>query len=240
MITFSITERSEQSEIMDNFDLKGEEMKLLLTDLKVVNSLLGGTAITLDGIKKLLQSIPKTQVITILDIGCGDGELLRKCANFGKKLGYTFKLIGVDANAHILEEAAIRSSEYNNITFKLIDVFSEEKSLPKADIILCTLFLHHFKNSAIVNLLQRAANVAKVGVVVNDLQRSAWAFNLFKLFSSVFIKTKVARHDGLVSIARGFTKEELQQMTKKIKGCTSTVHWKWAFRYQWILKKNHP
>jgi len=53
----------------------------------------------------------------------------------------------------------------------------------------------------------------------------------------LFLKTDTAKHDGLVSIARGFKKDELEHISKKIPNQKSEIHWKWAFRYQWILKK---
>jgi hypothetical protein len=51
----------------------------------------------------------------------------------------------------------------------------------------------------------------------------------------VFLKTKIAKHDGLVSVARGFKKEELKQISEKIEG-QHHIKWKWAFRYQWSIK----
>lgn len=65
---------------MDDFNLQGDEMQELLTDLKRVNKMLGGNAISLNGIGQLLEGRPANNTITILDIGCGDGEMLRQCA----------------------------------------------------------------------------------------------------------------------------------------------------------------
>lgn len=238
MIYFSATKRSTQPELMDDFKLQGTEMKQLLTDLQRVNKWLGGNQITLQGIKMLLATNPKTQPITILDVGCGDGEMLRQCARFGASEGYQLQLIGVDANAYILEEATQRSKEFQNITFQKIDVFSEALSEIPFDIGLCTLFLHHFSDSEIEIMLNRLQAKARLGIVINDLQRNRLAFWLFTVFSHIFLKTKIARYDGLVSVARAFRKKELVSLSEAIKNSTSTIRWKWAFRYQWILKKN--
>lgn len=236
MIQFSSKYRSTQEEIMDDFQLQGEEMKSVLNDLKTVNSLLGGTSITLYGVKKLLKNRSKDQKITIVDYGCGDGEILRKCAAWGTKNNLQLKLIGLDANESIIEEAKKRSIDFKNCTFKCINIFSEIKTLPKGDIALFTLFLHHFEDEEIETMLNQTINQVRLGIVINDLQRSVLALNLFKLFSSIFIKTKTAHNDGLISVARGFKKKELKQFSEKIKGLHS-IQWKWAFRYQWIIKK---
>lgn len=239
MIYFSNTQRSTQAEIMDDFELQGSEMQTLLTDLKTVNTLLGGTGVTLDGIDTLLKSTNKSTTITITDIGCGDGELLRKCYAHLTKQGFTVKAIGIDANPYIIDEAIKRTKDALNFTYLVIDVFSKENSIPQSDIILCTLFLHHFETEKITALLKRLSKNTNKGIVVNDLHRSIWAFRLFKIFSYLFIKTKIARHDGLVSVARGFKKEELKKIALHFKDFESTVTWKWAFRYQWIIALNN-
>jgi 2-polyprenyl-3-methyl-5-hydroxy-6-metoxy-1,4-benzoquinol methylase len=236
MILYSSKYRSTQEEIMDDFQLQGEEMESVLNDLKIVNTYLGGTSITLQGIKKLLKNRSKEQEITIVDYGCGDGEILRKCSTWGAKNNLQLKLIGLDANESIIKEAKERSKAYKNCTFKCVNIFFEASTLPKGDIALFTLFLHHFDNEKIETILNQIRNQVVLGIIINDLQRSYLAFNLFKLFSTIFIKTKIAHDDGLISVARGFKKSELQQFSEKIKGL-HTIHWKWAFRYQWIIKK---
>ena len=237
MIRFSNTERSSQTEIMDDSDFQDPELKNLLGDLKRVNKWLGGNKITLDGIEKLLREYPKSKPIKIIDIGCGDGELLRKCAEYGKKNNREFELFGIDFNENILEFAQKKSVGIPNLKFKKVDVFLEEKLIPNCDIALCTLFLHHFNNEKIDKLLNILLKKSSIGLVINDLHRSKLAFNLFKIASKLFLQTKTAKHDGLVSIARGFKKEEFETFSKKIPNQQSSIHWRWAFRYQWILKK---
>lgn len=224
---------------MDDLDFQGLEMQNLLQDLKTVNKWLGGNQITIDGLKKLLKSKNKSTKITILDVGCGDGELLRQCADFGKRNNLNFELIGIDFNDNILQYAEIQSEKYLNIKFQKVDVFSEENLIPNCDIALCTLFLHHFSRNKIEALLKILLEKASIGIIVNDLERSKLAFNLFKIVSQVFLKTKTARHDGLVSVARGFKSGELENISTKIPNQQSEIHWRWAFRFQWILKKRY-
>ncbi|MDC8004221.1 methyltransferase domain-containing protein [Aureisphaera galaxeae] len=235
MVSFSSKYRSKELEVMDDMNFQGAEMKLLLKDLKTVNTLLGGTHITLSGIQDLLDGRNKiTEPLVIVDLGCGDGEILRQCSRWALKKGLEMTGIGVDANPFILEEAQKRSSGYSNLEFKKIDVFSGMDSLPEFDIALCTLFLHHFEEEEIIGLLQKLQQRSKVGIVVNDLERSAWAFRLFRIFGAVFLKTDTARNDGLISVAKGFKKKELQHLSQEISG-THRIRWKWAFRYQWLI-----
>lgn len=236
MTYFSSNYRSHEPEFMDTFELQGTEMERVVTDLKNVNKLLGGNTITRDGISQLLKNATKKETYTIIDVGCGDGELLRQCAAFGEKNGYTFQLLGIDANAYILKEATKRSVNFPNIQFLHHDLFSETTTIPECDISLCTLFLHHFEEARIIQLLTKLSEASKVGVVVNDLQRSRLSFFLFSIVRYILLRTKTARNDGLVSIARGFKRKELEELSENIPTQTSCIKWKWAFRYQWILK----
>ncbi len=236
MISYSTKYRSTQEEIMDSFDLQGPEMEIMLGDLKTVNKILGGQQVTLEGILTLLEGFSKDEIITVVDIGCGDGNMLRNIAVFGAKHNYKFNLIGVDGNKHIIKLAEEKSASFPNISFKTKDIFSKKAIVSEYHIALCTLFLHHFKNEGIITILKKLSAEAKVGVIVNDLHRSRTAFWLFRLFSSIFIKSKIAKHDGLVSVARGFKRTELTALANKLPQTTSKVKWKWAFRWQWILR----
>ncbi|MCG2430337.1 methyltransferase domain-containing protein [Aequorivita xiaoshiensis] len=238
MINFSNKHRSSQVEVMDSLDFQGEELKNLLNDLKTINKWLGGNHITIDGVKKLIKNHSKGTTVTILDIGCGDGEMLRRCADYSAKQNLSFKLIGIDFNENILEIAKSKSAAYSNISFLNMDVVNNTEAIPETDIVLCTLFLHHFNNEEIKKLTKKILIKSRLGIVINDLERSKLAFNLFKLVHKLFLKTKTARHDGLISIAKGFKKNELVKFSEHIPNQRSTIRWCWAYRFQWIIKKN--
>jgi 2-polyprenyl-3-methyl-5-hydroxy-6-metoxy-1,4-benzoquinol methylase len=227
--------RSEENEIMDDFTLEGEMFRDTLDKLETINRLLGGNVVTINGVKKLLKDQPKDQPITIIDLGCGHGDILRDVAKFGRKKGYILKLIGIDANPDAIEYANELSSEYPELTFEAIDIFSDVLKKLKYDVVLCTLFLHHFKDDELISFLQPTVQSAKIGVVVNDLHRHRIAYFLFKIIG-LFIKNKMVREDGLTSILRAFKKRDLENISNQVKAQFS-IQWKWAFRYQWILKK---
>ena len=228
------TYRTDAIEIMDDFSMSGEILIDTLNKLDSINKWLGGNVITLNGIKKLLKNHPKKEELTIIDLGCGSGDMLRRVAEYGKNEGYIFKLIGVDANEFIINHAKKTSTAYPEISYLQQDIFSEEFKESSYDIVLTTLFLHHFKEDELVSLLNQICQKASLGIVVNDLHRHALAYYLFKLLCLV-IKNEMVKQDGLTSILRGFKKEELEDISKKIK-VKSQIEWKWAFRYQWIIQ----
>ncbi|OIV40938.1 methyltransferase [Flavobacterium johnsoniae] len=222
---------------MDDFSLKGEELRAALDQIARINQLLGGNNLTLHGIKRLLKQTDTSKTITVADIGCGNGDMLRMLAKFGKKSNLKLKLIGVDANDFTINYARKLSNEYSNIEYKCVDIFSEDFKTLKYDIVLCTLTLHHFSNEEILNIITTFNKNAETGIIINDLHRSKIAYRLFELICFLFNLKKMSREDGLVSILRGFKKNELEEFSKKLNIKNYTINWKWAFRYQWIITK---
>lgn len=231
------TYRSEAQEIMDDLDYNGPILHDALDKLSKINKWLGGNKVTINGLVKVLKNHPKNEPITIIDLGCGGGDMLREVSRFGKKYGYQFQLIGIDANQHTVAYAKMLSKEYDNIEYKAIDIFSEEFKALRYDLVLTTLFLHHFKNDELVSFLKPVLKKAKLGVLVNDLHRHKLAYYLFKLLCTT-IKNKTIVEDGLTSVLRGFKREELIEISLQL-NTKYQIQWKWAFRFQWILKQNN-
>lgn len=229
--------RTQEVEIMDDFSLQGRELRAALDQIARINQLLGGNQVTLHGIKKIIKKVNVSQTIVIADVGCGNGDMLRMLADYGLKNNLKFKLIGIDANAFTVNYAQTLSNDYSNIEYLCLDIFSDEFSTINYDIVLCTLTLHHFTNEQILNIITTFNNNAGIGIVINDLHRSKLAYRLFKLICIVFSLGKMSREDGLVSILRGFRKNELEAFSKKLNLKNYTINWKWAFRYQWIITK---
>jgi 2-polyprenyl-3-methyl-5-hydroxy-6-metoxy-1,4-benzoquinol methylase len=230
------TYRSTAPEIMDNFQMKGEILRDALDKIASINQLLGGNKVTLAGIKELLKGKPKSTPVRILDIGCGNGDMLRTLADYAAKTGLTFILTGVDANQFTVDHARSLSVGYTNISYECIDIFDQIGQPVNSDIVLCTLTLHHFNEEEILALLGNYAK-ASIGIVINDLERSAIAYYLFKALCFVFRLNDMSREDGLVSILRGFKRTDLLFYSKKLNLKSYIINWKWAFRYQWIIKK---
>ena len=229
--------RSNEIEIMDDFALEGEILRDALDKIARINQLLGGNQLTLRGVQELITKLPKTTEIAIVDVGCGNGDMLRTLADYGFKNNLKFKLIGIDANNFTINHAKELSGNYPNISYCCEDVFGKSFSDLKYDIVLCTLTLHHFKEDEIFKLMSVFNANSRIGIVINDLNRSALAYRLFQVLCFVFRLNVMSREDGLTSILRGFKKEELIGFSKKLNFNNYTIQWKWAFRYQWIISK---
>ncbi|MBO6829927.1 MULTISPECIES: methyltransferase domain-containing protein [unclassified Flagellimonas] len=228
------TSRSNDTELMDDFSMKGELLRDTLDKLGSINKWLGGNRVTLNGLRQLLEHQPKDKVYTIVDIGCGHGDILRLIGDYGRKHDFSFQLIGIDANQDAIDYAVELSAAYDELSFKKLDVFSEEFQAMEYDVVLSTLFLHHLDETEIRSLLQLMSTKAKLGVVVNDLHRHRLAYGLFKLLGTV-ISNHMIVQDGLTSVLRAFKRKEIEQISNQL-NLNSQISWKWAFRYQWLIK----
>ncbi|MEE9406512.1 MAG: methyltransferase domain-containing protein [Polaribacter sp.] len=229
------SKRSDKEEMMDDFSIGGNLLRDVLDKLENINRWLGGNLVTVNSLKKVLKNHPKEQELTIVDIGCGHGDILRDVAKFGRKKGYKIKLIGLDANSTAIEYANELSTEFPELSFKTEDIFSDDFKSREFDVVLATLFFHHFKQEQLVSFLSDTLKQTKIGIVVNDLHRHKLAYYLFMLLS-VFIKNKMIINDGLISVLRGFKREDLIKISQKLK-VKPQISWKWAFRFQWIIQK---
>ncbi|MEH6681139.1 MAG: methyltransferase domain-containing protein [Sediminicola sp.] len=231
--------RNTDPETMDDPQLPEPVLRKVLMDITRVNRLLNGNRITLRAILRLVRENPQREY-TIVDMGCGDGYMLRAVADLFRKKGIPVRLMGIDLSAKGIALARKASLSYPQIEYMVRNILNIALGELKCDILLCTLTMHHFSDSEIPVFMERFIQLSTIGVVVNDLQRSWTAYYLFKFFSLIFIKTDIGRSDGLISIKSGFLKKELQAFSELFPTVHHTIRYKWAFRYLWLIRIKFP
>ncbi len=231
----NLKHRSTGIEIMDDLDCKGEVVDQTLRELDFINHWLGGNVVTLDGLKSLWRYIPQREKISIADLGCGSGEMLRLIAKRATKAGREVEFIGMDANPNITSYALDHSREFKNIQIEATNIFSDEFRKRKFDIVLATLFLHHFTDDELIGIFSSLKNQAKHGVIINDIHRHPLAYYSIKLLTHLFSKSAMVKFDAPLSVLRAFKKEELKNILQKAGIGKYQLKWKWAFRWQLII-----
>jgi 2-polyprenyl-3-methyl-5-hydroxy-6-metoxy-1,4-benzoquinol methylase len=233
MPDFSI--RSSEIEIMDDLDCSGEVVNQTLRELEFINTWLGGNAVTLAGIEKLLKLKPTTAVITIADLGCGGGDMLRLVHGWAEKKGISVKLVGFDANPHIIEFARESLKDLSAVELLSVDIFSEEFRLQKFDIVLGTLFYHHFENAQLIKFFNQLRTQVRLGFVMNDIHRHPLAYYSIKLLTAVFSKSAMVKYDAPLSVMRAFKAKDILQILAQASISHFTLRWRWAFRWQVVV-----
>lgn len=231
--------RATEEEIMDDFSLSGEDFNKTLRELTWINDWLGGNALVLQGMEKMMKnpSFKGEEPLKIIDLGCASGDTLRALGNWGNKKKHNFQLFGVDANASAISYAAQQASRHP-IEYLTADVLSEDFSLAGYDLVICGLFLHHLTDEEQLLLLQKCIKGGVKGILVNDLHRHWLAYVLFWGLSKILNFSPMAQNDGKISIRKGFQKNELETIVKRLEIKEHQLRWKWAFRYQLLIFNN--
>lgn len=227
--------RSSAIEIMDDLNCSGAVVSQTLIELEFINKWLGGNAVTINGLRSLLKKSPR-QTILIADLGCGSGDMLRLISKKIFRNTLEKKFIGIDANPNIIEYAKQNISGYPEIEFKAIDILSEEFKSTQYDIITATLFFHHFTSDQLIEIFGQLKKQASTGIVINDLHRNWLAYYSIKILTQLFSKSVMVKYDAPLSVLRGFSRKELEEILIKSGIKNYSLQWKWAFRWQLIIR----
>ncbi|MEZ4774729.1 MAG: methyltransferase domain-containing protein [Bacteroidia bacterium] len=228
--------RTQLPETMDDPSLSGDVLRSELDNLEKINQLLGGRKIVVDAIERVLDKKPMgKQPLSIADLGCGGGDILRVIATWAMKKGVPVQLYGLDFNETCIEYARAKSLKFPEIQYEKADVFSGEIPENSYDLVICSLFLHHFPDEQLPEIFHQLSRISRKAVIVNDLQRHWLPFLLFRMVTGLFRSPTVVRHDGLISIMRGFTRKELAERMSILNPVEWHIRWKWAFRFQLVF-----
>jgi 2-polyprenyl-3-methyl-5-hydroxy-6-metoxy-1,4-benzoquinol methylase len=229
----SFKNRSYEEELMDDLASSGDVIEQTLKELETINKLLGGNQVTTNGLNMLLHE--KKSSVVIADLGCGGGDILKLVAKWAEKKGLAVDLIGFDANPHIIDYARENCKGLSNISFEVEDIFGEKFKQRKFDIILCTLFTHHFTNDALINIFKQFKQQVELGVVINDLHRHWVAYYSIKILTQLFSKSDMVKYDGPLSVKRSFKRNELLALLQSANIQHKHLSWQWAFRWQLVF-----
>jgi ubiquinone/menaquinone biosynthesis C-methylase UbiE len=231
----NLSQRSYQAELMDDLSFGGDDMIRTLDELEIINLRLGGHKVVLNALNRLLKNAPAHREIHIADLGCGGGDMLRILAKWGRKKGLKLKLHGIDANKFIAEYGEFRSAEYPEISYHVADIFSDKFAMQGYDIILCSLFCHHFDETHLQKLFRQLKKQARLCVVINDLHRHWFAYYSIKYITKVFSKSPLIKNDAPLSVARGFSRKDIEKLMYNSLISDYDLKWKWAWRWQLVF-----
>lgn len=206
--------RSLKLERIDTGDYTPEEYDRFLHDIRLVNRFAGDNY----ALKKtLLREIENLdlQDFSVLDVGAGSGELLRKIGKFARRKNKSAKLFGLELNARSADAILEESKKFPQIK----SVQANALRLPFADetfdYAISSLFTHHLTDEQIVKTLSEMKRVVRHKVFIIDLYRHPLAYFFYKIFCIAFRISPLVRHDGSLSILRSFKPDELTELAKR-------------------------
>ena len=212
-------------EILDGPGVDPVVRERSMTDLTRSNRWLGGLRAALLAVGDVVPQLGPAA--TVLDIGTGLGDIPDRVRRDAERTGVAIATIGVDEAVTVLAAARAAGRLTHVVAAQALALPFRDGSV---DVVTCSQVLHHFENQDAERLLAEMNRVARRAVVVSDLRRSRLAVIGWWVASFVFRFHRVTRHDGVVSVSRGFTDQELSRLIRSATNATPTVSRRMAFR----------
>lgn len=210
-----------QPELLDHSE--PEEARAGLEELVQINRRFGGHSTIL---KTVAQVVSPAEEFSLLDIGAASGD-----------------------SARVIQQAypaaRITSLDYNPVNCRsapmpkvLADAFHLPFAADSFDLVFCSLFLHHFSNEQVVELLRNAYGTARKALIACDLERNILPYLFLPATRFLFKWHRLTLHDGPISVRAAFRKRELQTLSEAagIRGAEIAVY-RPAFRLAMIARK---
>jgi 2-polyprenyl-3-methyl-5-hydroxy-6-metoxy-1,4-benzoquinol methylase len=199
----SLAARALEDEQMDAAELDPATYAAILTDLAHINRLTMSARPTLAFLRRAMGD---AKAFRLLDVGFGDGDMLRSIARWADKRSIDATLVGIDLNpkSEVVAKAATPADV--PITYRTGDYAGLAGG--GFDIILSSLVAHHMSTEQLVAFLRFMEAEARIGWQVNDLHRHRFAYYSFPLLARLMRWHRIVREDGTLSIARSYRPHE--------------------------------
>jgi SAM-dependent methyltransferase len=212
-------------EILDDPDVDPAVRRQSIRDVTRSNRLLGGLRAASLEVRDALREVGGKGTVSLLDVGTGLADIPRRAALDARQDGVALTTIGVDRAASLLVVA--RDCLTHAVCADALELPFRDRSV---DIVMCSQVLHHFEIGDAERLVRELNRVARRTVIICDLRRSWIAAFGFWAVSFPMRFHRVTRHDGVLSVFRGFTAAELDQIVRAATGLTPIVHRRLGYR----------
>jgi SAM-dependent methyltransferase len=200
-------QRSHEQEWLDRDDIDSAELKAVLHDLARFNTAFFGHSPILRWLGRILGRKTGGAALSILDIGCGYGDLLRAIRRWANKRNLKPPLLGVDLNPETIRIARDATDQADQIDFAVMDVFD----LPPGrtfDIIVSSLVAHHLSDEKLRDFLVLLERASTQGWLIYDLQRHRLLYEVIGAASRLARLHPMVTKDGQISVMRSLTRIE--------------------------------
>ncbi|MGV8923290.1 MAG: hypothetical protein ACOH1L_08085 [Thermomonas sp.] len=180
-------------------------------DLRRINQLMSASRLLGEALDPLVAGRSKVRIV---ELGAGDGSLLLRLAQSRARKWPPLELGLLDLQPVVAVETLVRYRELGwTADVVHADVFAWLAKTRDADadddapIIIANLFLHHFEDQRLADLLHGIARRARAFVCIEP-RRSATALLGSRLLGAIGCNA-VTRHDAVISVRAGFAGRDL-------------------------------
>lgn len=200
-----LAKRADAEELMDADDLDVATYAAVVHDLARVNTLTLARRPTINFLDEVCRR-PGAARLRILDVGFGDGDMLRAIARWAGRRGQPVELVGIDLNPRSAPAARHATPADLAIDYRTGDYAG--LAAEHWDIVISSLVAHHMTHAQLVGFMRFMDSEAHRGWFVNDLHRHGFAWLGYPLLARLMRWHPIVRHDGQLSIARSYRPAE--------------------------------
>ncbi len=134
-----------------------------------------------------------------------------------------------DLTEEACEEARLLFQKEKRVRVIRCDLFE----LPEgcADLVTATQFIHHFSDEELPRAVRAMLHASRMGIVINDIHRHWIAWMAVWIAAHSISPNRYIRHDGPLSVAKGFTSSDWEELRGKFDDCELFYWWRPLFRY---------
>lgn len=199
----TLAARAIAEELMDADDLDAATYAAVVGDLAKVNVVTMAARPTLAFLGRTLAD---RQSFRLLDVGFGDGDMLRRIARWAARRRIKADLVGVDLNPRSLPAATAHTPA--DLPIRYVTGDYADQAGQGWDVIVSSLVAHHMTRDQLIAFLRFMEAEARLGWLVNDLHRHGFAHAAFPLLARAMGWHHIVRLDGTLSIARSYRPAE--------------------------------
>jgi 2-polyprenyl-3-methyl-5-hydroxy-6-metoxy-1,4-benzoquinol methylase len=227
----SFAVRSTEQEQMEAPGIAEQTLVDVLGDLARANTLTFARPATMGWLARATKSLPRGAAFTLLDVGYGQGDMLRVIWRWAKRRGLEPRLTGVDLSPWSASAAEAATDPAWGIRYVTGDVFDYRPAEP-TDFVISSLVAHHMPDDVLVRFIDWMDANARRGWFINDLHRHPLAYYAFMALSQATLMHPMVQHDGLVSVTRAFTKADWEQFLAKSDAPRDQIEVAWRFPFR--------
>ncbi len=202
-----LTQRSSDTEWLDRQEIDPIELEKALRDLARFNGAFLGHYPIRRWLQRAIKRVPQGTPLTIVDVGCGYGDLLRDIRRWSRRRSLELDLIGIDLNPATIRIARAATDTADRIDFQTMSVF-DLRPTTTIDYILSSLVTHHLSDDEITEFLRLMERAARRGWLVYDLQRHWFLYHFIGLSGRLARLHPMVVSDGQISVTRSLTNAE--------------------------------
>lgn len=200
--------RAEEPELMDDPHCDLRQLERTYAQFQTVNALVSGWALIYRWYVR--PRLRRNRPSSVLDVGCGGGDLARSLVNWARRDGFSLRVLGIDTDERAIAYASRRP--YSGIHFRAVDSHALLSEGAQFDLVVSNHVLHHLSDTEVQALMRDSQALCQGTVLHNDIERHPLAYPGFAALAGPFFRDSFIVPDGLLSVRRSFTPAELRAL----------------------------